>query len=48
MSPWFWILAVFGFFLVLTLVVGSVLVRYAPLRDEDEELMHPFGQTRLP
>ena len=48
MSAFFWILAVLVALILLSLVIGALIERYAVERDEDEELLHPFGARRLP
>jgi hypothetical protein len=42
------VLALFACFIVIALVLAEYLAGHAPIRDEDEELLHPLGRTRLP
>lgn len=42
------VIVVLAVWAALMLAVGAVIERYAPFRDEDDELMHPLGNRRLP
>lgn len=52
MNPALAVLLIFAALLLVSNFLGRAIAHYlaghAPLRDEDEELLHPLGRTRLP